>query len=606
MTDEVTIKTEPPGADVSLRPYRSDISAWESLGKTPLENVRVPKDGYVYRIEQAGFTPMTLIDGCLVTSKPGSICPVEWSLNLRPEGSVPSEMVPVPGGETGLGWPVGQAPSAELDDFLIDRHEVTNGDYRKFVEAGGYRKRDFWKEPFVKDGREIPWEEAVALLVDGTGRPGPSTWEVGSYPKGLEKHPVAGVSWYEAAAYAEFAGKSLPTAYHWTWASEAWFFTALIYSGSNFQSDGTRPVAEAGTLSGYGTTDMAGNVKEWCRNEGADGKRFILGGGFGEPTYMFLQADSQDPWERRPNYGFRCARLDAPPTETAAARIEATYPDFSRTEPVSDEVFDVYRGLYAYDETALNPRVEETETTESWTYEAVSFDAAYGGERVLAHVFLPRVASPPFQAVVFFPGAIALMEEKFIPSSIEGTIDFLVRSGRALVFPIYKGLYERRDGSAPGKMPPGSIRDHTILWSKDLGRTLDYLETRRDIDVTKLAYEGFSMGAHRAPIFLAIENRFRAAVLSAGGFMLRNDLPEAHAPHFAPQVTMPVLMLNGRYDDTFPLEASQLPLFHLLGTADGDKKHVVYEAGHGDFPRKEEIRETLDWLDKYLGPVRRN
>ena len=138
-----------------------------------------------------------------------------------------------------------------------------------------------------------------------------------------------------------------------------------------------------------------------------------------------------------------------------------------------------------------------------------------------------------------------------------------------------------------------------------MSRTLDYLETRSDIDSMKVAYHGFSWGAHRAPIFLAIENRFRAAVLSTGGFMLRYDLPEADAPNFAPRVTIPVLMLNGRYDDMFPLEASQLPLFHLLGTADEDKKHVVYEAGHGDFPRKEEIRETLDWLDKYLGPVRR-
>ncbi len=65
-------------------------------------------------------------------------------------------------------------------------------------------------------------------------------------------------------------------------------------------------------------------------------------------------------------------------------------------------------------------------------------------------------------------------------------------------------------------------------------------------------------------------------------------------------------MLNGRYDDTFPLESSQLPLFQLLGTPDENKKHVIYETGHGDLRPKDEIRETLDWLDKYLGPVRPN
>jgi len=76
--------------------------------------------------------------------------------------------------------------------------------------------------------------------------------------------------------------------------------------------------------------------------------------------------------------------------------------------------------------------------------------------------------------------------------------------------------------------------------------------------------------------------------------------------HFAPRVKAPVLMLNGRYDDYFLLAASQLPLFRLLGTPEKDKRHVVYEAGQGGYPEKEVIRETLDWLDKYLGPVRRS
>ena len=79
-----------------------------------------------------------------------------------------------------------------------------------------------------------------------------------------------------------------------------------------------------------------------------------------------------------------------------------------------------------------------------------------------------------------------------------------------------------------------------------------------------------------------------------------------HSLNFAPRVSVPILMLNGRYDDFFPLETSQLPLFHLLGTPAKDKKHLLYDAGHGSLPPREEIRESLDWLDKYLGPVRRN
>jgi dienelactone hydrolase len=595
-TAEATIETEPPGAEVSSRGYRAESDGWESLGTTPLEKVRVPKEERVLRIAKAGFTPIFIIDSW----------PIEWKLKFRPEGSVPAEMVVVPGGETGLAHPYREAPVAQLGDFLIDRSEVTNEEYKEFVDAGGYEKRDFWKEPFVKDGRAMPWEEAMALFVDTTGRPGPATWEVGSYPKGKEEHPVSGVSWYEAAAYAEFAGKSLPTAYHWTWASDNRWFPGLIGSGSNFRSEGAQPVGGAGALSGFGTTDMAGNVKEWCRNEGGDGKRMILGGGFGEPNYMFVQTDAQLPWTRRPNYGFRCAKLDAPPTAAAAARIEPVFRDFGKEKPVSDEVFEAYRGLYAYDKTELNARVEETKTTESWTWEEVSFDAAYGSERVTAHVYLPKNVSPPFQAVVFFPGMWALFREEFVPESIEGGLDFLLKSGRALIHPIYKSTYERRDGFLPDGKPLAAWRDHVIQWSKDLGRTLDYLETRGDIDRTKLAFAGFSLGAALAPALLAVEKRFEVAILYSGGFLHRDELPEAHQLNFAPRVSVPVLMLNGRYDDRFPPEPSQLPLFRLLGTPDEDKKHVLFEKGHGSLDPQDEIRESLDWMDKYLGPVRRN
>jgi fermentation-respiration switch protein FrsA (DUF1100 family) len=103
---------------------------------------------------------------------------------------------------------------------------------------------------------------------------------------------------------------------------------------------------------------------------------------------------------------------------------------------------------------------------------------------------------------------------------------------------------------------------------------------------------------------LAVDERFRAAVLLAGGLEFQETFPEVDPWNFLGHVTLPVLMLNGRYDHFFPVESSQIPYFRALGTPEKDRKRVVYETGHSP-PRKEVIRESLDWLDHYLGPVKR-
>jgi cephalosporin-C deacetylase-like acetyl esterase len=268
-------------------------------------------------------------------------------------------------------------------------------------------------------------------------------------------------------------------------------------------------------------------------------------------------------------------------------------------------VFAAFRGLYAYDRTDLNPRIEETESTDAWTREKVTFDAAYGRERVIAHVFLPKRASPPYQPVIFVPGGFAVADDKLNLIELEESLDFVMKGGRALVAPIYKGMYERRDGLSTSGQPQGFYRDHIIMIAKDLRRSVDYLESRRDIDAAKIGYLGVSFGAAQAPVFLAVEPRIKAAMLDSGGFSLRHDPPEVDRINFVPRVRTPVLMLNGRFDTAFPLESAQLPFFRLLGTSAVDKKHVLFDAGHGNFPYREKIREALDWFDKYLGPVQR-
>lgn len=182
--------------------------------------------------------------------------------------------------------------------------------------------------------------------------------------------------------------------------------------------------------------------------------------------------------------------------------------------------------------------------------------------------------------------------------------DFVIKSGRALVYPIYKGHYERGDGledDAPDST--ARYRDHLIDWSKDLGRTIDYIETCTDLDHEKLAHYGLSSGAYLGFILPAIEKRIKIVVLLSGGAELYKKPPEVEEINYAPRVTVPTLMVSGRYDNVFPLETSQNPIFRLLGTTEKDKRHAILDGGH--LPARDEmIKEILDWLDRYQGPVK--
>jgi pimeloyl-ACP methyl ester carboxylesterase len=273
---------------------------------------------------------------------------------------------------------------------------------------------------------------------------------------------------------------------------------------------------------------------------------------------------------------------------------------FGMDAPVSDEVFEAYRRLFAYDQTPLDAEVESVDDSAPyWRKEVVSFDAAYGDERVTALLFLPREATPPYQAVIWFPGSDVFLSRSADSLASSYLFDFVPRSGRALVYPIYQGMYER---FAPAKLAPNKLRDLTVMWSKDLGRTIDYLEAREDIDHTKLAFYGFSLGANYGPVFDAVDGRFQAAILLSGGHYGKVP-PEIDVVNFAPRSRVPTLMINGRDDYLTPVESSQRPFFELLGAPPEDKRHALLEGGHLPPDRRAIIREVLDWLDRYLGPV---
>ena len=584
------VLTTPPGADIFFRGYHDNQGNWEHLGKSPMENLQLIDAQYAMKFVKDGYETVVVTSEYMPESGTTNII-------LDPTGTLPKNMVHIPPGKISV---AGSAP-LQVDDFLIDKYEVTNLEFKKFIDAGGYREPKYWRFPFTKEGHLLPFEHAVALFVDRTDRPAPSTWDLGNYPPGQDNYPVSGVSWYEAAAYAEFVGKSLPTVYHWHRAASMGEHSDILET-SNFSGKGPAPVGNYAGLGPYGTYDMAGNVKEWCFN--SDGsRRYILGGDSTEPKYMYQEPDARPPLDRSASNGFRLVKYlkSEPLPEAQTSQVSFQSFDYRNAKPVPDAVFRIYRGLYSYDRTPLDAKLESVDDNSPyWRRERITFKAAYNDERVIAFLYLPKDVSPPYQTVVHFPGSEALGFHTFTDLNLFN-LDFLMKSGRAVLFPIYKGTYERiTHRTANGS---SEERDETIQRSKDLRRSLDYLETRSDIDHDRLAFYGFSWGGIEGPISLALESRFKTAVLADGGCDTDKKLPEDDPINFAPHIRIPVLMINGRYDFEIPFETCQQPFFHLLGTPAADKRQVVLESGHG-LPYTPWFKETLDWLDHYLGRVK--
>lgn len=585
-----TFETSPAGAEVWATGYRPDDDDWVRLGTTPFTTRELPFGLYRLRVEKPGFQAIL---GSVEVMAGTSL-----HFELDRKGALPPEMVRIPAGRT----TVFGAGVASVAAFLIDRFEVTNSEFKRFVDAGGYQKREYWTEEFVDGGRRPQWDEAMRVFSDATGQPGPATWELGDYPAGHERHPVSGVSWYEAAAYAAFAGKRLPTVFHWERAaSPGWYADGAQLS--NFGPAGPAPVGSNHGIGAHGTFDMAGNVREWCANAIGD-QRVVRGGAWNEPIDMFATLEGQSPWDRSAQNGFRCARYEERQQTTLQAPLERGVTDSRWREPISEEVFRHYESFYAYDRKDLDARGEGVdEDTRDWTRQQVSFSAPYGSERIVASFYIPKRAKPPYQTILYANPGMAFRLAS--PERDEERIfDFLIKSGRAFLHPVLKGYYQRRY-AAPAAGPLED-RDRTVLESKDFRRCLDYLTSRPDVDTERIGVYGGSLGALRLPILAVGERRLKAAALWSVGLLPPGEpAPEADTVHFLPRFRVPTLMVNGRYDFYFPLETAQRPMLRLLGAADKDKKLTHWNGSHGDLGRhfRMVVKETLDWFDLYLGPV---
>jgi hypothetical protein len=337
----VDILTEPAGAKVFRRAYDARQDQWEELGTTPINDRRIPLGMSRLRLEREGYVTIERLIGSGIPlgdelPRPDQVdlafANIPGTMKLDTPGTLPAGKVRVPGWSEFVG-----GEQAQFNDFFIDRTEVTNAAFKAFVEAGGYQNPGYW-EPIMRNGRTIAFEKAMAMFVDTTGRPGPSTWEAGDYPEDQTDFPVSGVSWYEAAAYARFMRQELPTTYHWRRAFDG---ASLRWQLPAANLDGNEPRAVTGSnsMSYVGALDLAGNVREWTANE-QDGERMILGASYNDAVNVAMNTTLSAPaLDRSPSNGFRLAIMRDEPQVAGRARaaLVPLLPQLSWPKPVSDK-----------------------------------------------------------------------------------------------------------------------------------------------------------------------------------------------------------------------------------------------------------------------------
>ena len=211
------------------------------------------------------------------------------------------------------------------------------------------------------------------------------------------------------------------------------------------------------------------------------------------------------------------------------------------------------------------------------------------------NIFTPTNSKPPHKTVIYVPGSNAITTRNSQNFSAN-YFGFLLRSGYAFIQPIFKGTYERGYPEFPNYVENESkiYADQLIMMVKDYSRAIDYVEEQDELS-NDIYYYGISWGGMLGPLFLANENRIKKSVWQVAGLGARKTRPEGSPLTFLSRVNTPVLMLNGIYDQYFPFETSQKPMYDLLSLKEPMKKMITYESAHSP-PSSETSKEILKWF----------
>ena len=594
-----SLKTNYDGIDVSIK-YGGD-SIYNYLGKTPLDSFSAPNSWNTH-VLKFKYNDSTYTE--------------RWDWLKKHDYFFPSKSIKVPknhkfflGTNISLMWFLGvEFKDTQLLPFSISKNEVSNSEYQKFIDDGGYDNPKYWDFPFQIGNKIYDFNSTIKQFTDRYGKSGPANWSYGKYPRGLGNHPVTGISWFEARAFANYSNMSLPNVYQWLYSSGVSSFVVNtdVVNNSNFSSSQTR---ETSNINGSFNqmNNIAGNVKEWGSNpNGLNNEKFsLLGGSYLEYSYTFNNYYSVSPLDRSIGNGMRLSKTLSDKSSDLDDKVIPEYKrDVTKIDDVSDEVFDVYKSQFEYEDIPLNSNTTNLENfVDGYNAQKFEMKTTYESEeKLFGYIVYSNKIKDKYDPIIVYPsaGSIVSDNDSWMPKNLLNEFKYLIDEGYAIVHPIYHNTYSRNktyNTFTPDESE--SYKNTIIKIGQDYKRSLDYIESRTDFNFNNLSYYGYSWGSTTSNYLLAIDNRIKSAFICAGGLMMQKSKKEIEAHYYVRRIKTPVFHISGKLDGIFGPEDAFIPWKKLIGTAPKDLRTIEYdEYGHG-IPKDTIIKYHSNWIKKY-------
>ena len=597
----INVDSDLPNTDVYIK-YGRD-STWNYLGIAPMDSIHVPGLG-----EENDFN-LKLISGdveYIGEDEQKGMFNLSYLERLPENFILKNANVNQPMVFPGLFF----GSNISWDAFGISRFEVSNIEFKEFLDQGGYENPEFWDFPIVIEGKEYTYKNTIGRFTDKFGKFGPGNWRYGQYPKGEENYPVSNISWFEASAFARFKGLKLPNVFQWLHAANLHGFNIGKLPNLekvNLNSDKLVDVFyEPDSLKLL--PNIAGNVREWVTNPDSDFNYSALGGSYNEPTYSFSSYYSLSPFARTAENGFRLVKSFSE-KDKKQDKITIKYDknyirDFDKEENVSDEIFLYYKSQFDFEDYPMEVLLEDIQTPEKgYKIERFEMDTPYkSDEKLFGFIIYSLKFKDYLKPIIDHPSAGALFDKttNWLKKYSIRDNKFLLDEGYAVILPVYHSTLSRKrtiDSWWPNKSE--EYKQSILKIGKDFKRVIDYIESRKEFDISKLSYQGYSWGSVSSNYLLAIDDRVKSAAIFVGGLMLQKSKKEIEPHIYLRRIKIPVLHIVGKSDGVFDHEKSFKPWNKLIGTPAKDKKIVILEnIGHG-LPKDTIIKYQLELLKKY-------